>query len=230
MATAERTTKDPYDEAENKVRKNIRKLIVLQSQVMEELRSMPSEARIESTSKGTELLSICSGIENDINELQKVIDAIKAKPEKYNIAVRVLATRQATIDEFRSKIRGVHQRNVASNHHPTSSSHSSLGTSFAQHQLQTQKEMLQQQDLQLNVLNSSASNLHENAVAINVEVTNQNRILLDVNEDLDETQFRLHSLGKQMAIFLDTNNPSLLKLVIILCGIAVLLFMVIILF
>ncbi|KAK1443477.1 hypothetical protein BgAZ_203530 [Babesia gibsoni] len=226
MADAEGARRDPYDEAENKVRKNIRKVIVLQSQVLEELRSSGSNCTIESTSKGPELLKVCSGIESDIVELQKVIDAIKNKPEKYRISTKVVDARQSTINEFRSKIKGVRERNNAAQNKPSSS----YGASLAQYQLKNQREILEQQDVQLNALNSSASNLHDNAMAINVELTNQNRMLMGVDESFDETQFRLHSLGKRMAIFLDTNNPSLLKLVIILSSIAMFLLLFIILF
>lgn len=226
MTIAEEAPKDPYDEAENKVRKNIRKLIVLQSQVLEELRSLPPNSQIESTKKGTELLTVCSGIERDIGELQKVIDTIKTKPDKYRISTKIIAARQVTIDEFKSKIRGVRERNGTAQPRVPNT----LNTSLAQHKLQTQKDILNQQDVQLSALNSSAHNLHNNAVAINVEVSNQNQMLLDVDGSFDEVQFRVHSLGKRMAIFLDTNNPSLLKLVIVLSTIAILLLLVIIIF
>nr|BAN65082.1 hypothetical protein [Babesia bovis] len=111
MATTDMAMRDPYDEAENTVRKNIRKLILLRSQVLEELRTMPPNTPLTSTSKGSELLNVCSAIERDISELQKVIDTISNNRERYRITKKIIAQRQSNIDEFRSKIKGVHDRN-----------------------------------------------------------------------------------------------------------------------
>ncbi|ORM39352.1 uncharacterized protein BXIN_3064 [Babesia sp. Xinjiang] len=229
MTTSEGLRRDPYDEAENTVRRNIRKLIVLQSQVLEELRTLPPNTSISSTSKGAELLNVCTGVENDIGELQKVIDTIKANKDKYRIPPKVLAARQSTIDEFRSKIKGVHDRNQVATHSSTSASRQ-FGSNLAQHQLQTQKDLLEQQDAHITVLSTSAQNLHANARAINVEVSSQNALLRSVDAGFEETQLRLNALSKRMAVFLDTNNPSLLKLVMTLLMIAIFLLLVIIVF
>ncbi|GIX62961.1 syntaxin-plants SYP6 [Babesia caballi] len=113
MTTADGGRKDPYDEAENTVRKNIRKLIVLQSQALEELRTLPPNTPIAETVKGAEVIAACAAIEGDIGELQKVIDAINGNPQKYRISPRILCARQVTIDEFRSKLKGVKDRNEA---------------------------------------------------------------------------------------------------------------------
>ncbi|GFE54109.1 SNARE protein [Babesia ovis] len=228
MATADGSRRDPYDEAENTVRRNIRKLIMLQSQVLEELRTLPPNTHISLTTKGGELLNVCNGIEKDISELQKVIDTIKSNQAKYRIPSKTINQRQATIDEFRSKIKGVHDRNRQAT--TTATATVSCSSALAQHQLQTQKDLLDQQDVQLTVLNTSAQNLHSNARAINVELTSQNALLDDVNSSFDETQIRLNALGKRMAVFLETNNPSLLRLVITLSVIAIVLLMIIIVF
>lgn len=113
-------------------------------------RSLPPNSQIESTKKGTELLTVCSGIERDIGELQKVIDTIKTKPDKYRISTKIIAARQVTIDEFKSKIRGVRERNGTvgidvicgkwSQAQPRVPN--TLNTSLAQHKLQTQKVSL----------------------------------------------------------------------------------------
>ncbi|CDR94372.1 hypothetical protein, conserved [Babesia bigemina] len=233
MATAEASKRDPYDEAENTVRKNIRRLIVLQSQVMEELSTLPKHTRVCATTKGAELLTVCAGIESDITELQKVIDTIRKNEKKYRISAKVIASRQTTIDEFRSKLKSVRDRNEANDNevaNAASSPPSNLGNSLVEHQLQTQKDLLEQQDVQLSVLTTSAQSLQNNALAINTEVTTQNELLRSVDEGFADTQLRLNAFSKRMAVFLDTNNPSLLRLVIMLFSIAVILLMVIIVF
>ncbi|GBE60465.1 syntaxin-plants SYP6 [Babesia ovata] len=234
MASVDAPRRDPYDEAENTVRKNIRKLIVLQSQVMEELSKLPKHTRVSATTKGAELLTVCAGIESDISELQKVIDTIKRNGEKYRISAKIISSRQNTIDEFKSKLKSVRDRNEANDNaaaNAASSTPSRLGNSLVEHQLQTQKQdLLEQQDVQLSVLTTSAQSLQNNALAINTEVTTQNTLLRSVDEGFTETQLRLNAFSKRMAVFLDTNNPSLLKLVIMLSAIAILLLMVIIVF
>nr|BAN64183.1 hypothetical protein [Babesia bovis] len=228
MATTDMAMRDPYDEAENTVRKNIRKLILLQSQVLEELRTMPPNTPLTSTSKGSELLNVCSAIERDISELQKVIDTISNNRERYRITKKIIAQRQSNIDEFRSKIKGVHDRNRQATT-PDNPQPAICSSSFAQHQLMSQKDMLDQQDAHIIVLNASAQNLHQNARAINVEVTNQNALLSEVGDAFDETNLRLNALTKRMAVFLDTKNPSLLRLVITLFLISIVLLLFIIL-
>ncbi|KAK2196772.1 bifunctional Syntaxin 6 [Babesia duncani] len=223
-ATSSRA-RDPYDEAESKVRKNIRKIIVLQSQAIEELRNAPPNSTLESIAKGRELLTICNGIESDISELQKVIAAIKENPSKYKIPTPVFQAREATIEEFKSKIKGVRDRNALHMAPRLQANPQASGI-----EMQHQQQLMEDQDTQLGVLAGTAASIFDNAKDIHMQVTTHNRMLQDLEGGMTETQAHIGSIAKRMALFLDTNNPSLIRLVLYLCGIAILLLIVIIIF
>ncbi|EKX73946.1 conserved hypothetical protein [Theileria equi strain WA] len=224
MDPLETSQKDPYDEAEAKVRKHIRKAIVLQSQLNTENRD--SSSNVESTAKRTELQTICSRIESDIGELQKVIQAIENNPKRYKISKSLLESRKETIEEFKSKVKGIKSIGNAYGGRPGTS----YSKDYSQAQLQYQQDVISQQDMHIDQLHGSAYNLHTQAMAVNAEIKSQNRLINDIESGMEDTQLQIGTLGKKLARYLDTNNPSLLRLILILCAIASALVVVLLIF
>ncbi|XP_953935.1 uncharacterized protein TA05955 [Theileria annulata] len=216
--------KDPYDEAENKVRKSIRKAILLQSQLYDNTGSLKNDNN-EAVRSGDELASVCSSIENDIGELQKVILAIQQNPNKYKISQTLIDSRQQTINEFKSKLNGIVQHTNEMKFAQTN-----YASDYSNVQLQHQQDVLNQQNYHLNELHGSAQTLHTQAIQFNQEVKSQNILLRDVEEQMTESQLHINTLTRKLSRFLDTDNPSIIRLILTLSIIATILVIVLIVF
>nr|PVC54795.1 hypothetical protein MACL_00003533 [Theileria orientalis] len=228
MSSIDKADKDPYDEAENKVRKSIRKAILLQSQLYDGTGNLVSPGNQESASKNAELSEICNAIESDIGELQKVIHAIHQNPSKYKISKTLLDSRQQTIHEFRSKVNGIR---VHSRQEPTHvNSKNSYGADYSSVQMQHQQDVLNQQNYHLTELHGTAETLHTQAMAFNEEVKSQNRLLHDVEDQMVDSQLHLSTITKKLSRYLDTDHPSVIRLILILSIIVAVLVVVLIVF
>ncbi|EAN34084.1 Syntaxin 6 domain protein [Theileria parva strain Muguga] len=216
--------KDPYDEAENKVRKSIRKAILLQSQLYDSSGALKNDNN-EALRGGDELASVCNSIENDIGELQKVILAIQQNPNKYKISQTLIDSRQQTINEFKSKLNGIVQQTNEKKYVQTN-----YASDYSNVQLQHQQDVLNQQNYHLNELHGSAQTLHTQAIQFNQEVKSQNILLRDVEQQMTESQLHIDTLTRKLSLFLDTDNPSIIRLILTLSVIATILVVVLIVF
>ncbi|UKJ88227.2 hypothetical protein MACJ_000671 [Theileria orientalis] len=228
MNVVDKMDKDPYDEAENKVRKSIRKAILLQSQLYDGTGKFVSPGNQESALKNAELSDICNAIESDIGELQKVIHTIHQNPNKYKISKTLLDSRQQTIHEFRSKVNGirVHSRQEST----YVNNKNSYGADYSNVQMQHQQDVLNQQNYHLTELHGTAETLHTQAVAFNEEVKSQNRLLHDVEDQMADSQLHLSTITKKLSRYLDTDHPSVIRLILILSIIIAVLVVVLIVF
>ncbi|UKK00633.2 hypothetical protein MACK_000707 [Theileria orientalis] len=238
MNSIDKMDKDPYDEAENKVRKSIRKAILLQSQLYDGTGKLVSPANQESVSKNAELSEICNAIESDIGELQKVIHTIHQNPDKYKISKTLLDSRQQTIHEFRSKVNGirVHSRQVTAHLNKCYqestyvNNKNSYGADYSNVQMQHQQDVLNQQNYHLTELHGTAETLHTQAIAFNEEVKSQNRLLHDVEDQMVDSQLHLSTITKKLSRYLDTDHPSVIRLILILSIIIAVLVVILIVF
>ncbi|XP_058515643.1 uncharacterized protein LOC131479013 [Ochotona princeps] len=88
--------------------------------------------------------------------------------------------------------------------------------------------LLRQQDYQLQELSQSAERLHETACTINRELEDQQRMLDELDENLDQQAAQMNFLLRRMGRVLKTNNVRQLCLILWLSGLALLLFLLLI--
>lgn len=99
---------------------------------------------------------------------------------------------------------------------------------FLDRQRQQQTQLRAQQDEDLEMLSLSAQRLGNTAQIINVELKEQQKMLEELDEDIDKEAEKLNFVMKQMGKLLKTSDSKQLCLIIGLsCLVAVLLFLVI---
>lgn len=99
---------------------------------------------------------------------------------------------------------------------------------FLDRQRQQQTQLRAQQDEDLEMLSQSALRLNNTAQIINVELKEQQKMLEELDEDIDKEAEKLNFVMKRMGKLLKTSDSKQLCLIIGLsCLVAVLLFLVI---
>eukprot|EP00434_Breviolum_minutum_P026455 symbB.v1.2.023389.t1/scaffold2138.1/size88104/1 len=99
---------------------------------------------------------------------------------------------------------------------------------FLDRQRQQQTQLRAQQDEDLEMLSLSAQRLGNTAQIINVELKEQQKMLEELDEDIDKEAEKLNFVMKRMGKLLKTSDSKQLCLIIGLsCLVAVLLFLVI---
>ncbi|BAM39336.1 uncharacterized protein TOT_010000794 [Theileria orientalis strain Shintoku] len=96
--------------------------------------------------------------------------------------------------------------------------------------MQHQQDVLNQQNYHLTELHGTAETLHTQAMAFNEEVKSQNRLLHDVEDQMVDSQLHLSTITKKLSRYLDTDHPSVIRLILILSIIVAVLVVVLIVF
>merc|ERR1712217_999576 len=95
--------------------------------------------------------------------------------------------------------------------------------SFLRNQEQQQMQIIQQQDTALEELSKSAHRLGDTARTINVELQEQQKMLAELDEDIDKETEKLNFVMKRMGRLLKTSDHKQLCLIIGLSILAVVL-------
>merc|ERR550525_767208 len=95
-------------------------------------------------------------------------------------------------------------------------------------QRQEQAQLIAQQDQDLTLLSQSAQRLNETARAINTELQDQQKMLEQLDEDIDKETEKLNFVMKRMGRLLKTSDNKQLCLIIGLFVLAVVLIFLVI--
>ena len=93
-----------------------------------------------------------------------------------------------------------------------------------------QNKIIQEQDEQLDEIESTVKRIKENAKLINKTIDDQKVYIQEMNEGMDQTQQKMGTAMKKIGEFLQTQNQSQIKLFLSLLCISIILFMVILVF
>jgi chromosome segregation ATPase len=96
-------------------------------------------------------------------------------------------------------------------------------TSFVRNQQQQTKEMIGNQDIQLNSLGQAVDRLEGMGRTINTELKEQNRLLEDLDNDLDEAGEKMNFVMAKLSKLLKTKDGCQIWTIVILAVILVIL-------
>jgi len=99
---------------------------------------------------------------------------------------------------------------------------------FLQRQRQEQQQIIRQQDDALDELGKSAQRLNQVATTINIELQDQQKMLQELDEDIEKETEKLNYVMKRMGKLLKTSDNKQLCLIIALMVLAVLLLFLVI--
>ena len=93
-----------------------------------------------------------------------------------------------------------------------------------------QEEIIKEQDEQLNEIESSVKRIKQNAQLINRTIDDQKVYIQEMNDGMDQTQKKMGTAMKKIGEFLQTQNQSQIKLFLTLLCVAIVMFLILLLF
>ena len=91
-------------------------------------------------------------------------------------------------------------------------------------------EIIKEQDEQLNEIESSVKRIKQNAKLINQTIDDQKVYIQEMNDGMDQTQKKMGTAMKKIGEFLQTQNQSQIKLFLSLLCVAIVMFLILLLF
>ena len=92
------------------------------------------------------------------------------------------------------------------------------------------KELVEEQDEQLEEIGKIAQNLHYHAQDIDLELKKQEKIIGKVSVEMDKAHASLNRVEKQISKLLETNDPSTIQTILALSGVLAILMVVVVVF
>jgi chromosome segregation ATPase len=189
------------------------------------------------------LLEDVDRLEEDLAVIDSSIRVVEANPTRFSLRVGELdnrkqwsAVQHRLCADLRSKLNGpqakakmdADKKKVAASEAEElrrkklaeDSNHSSIGASKQVHQ-----QIVHQQDETLTELARVTDRLGQTALVINTELQDQQRLLTELDRDIDRQQEKMNYVMGKMAKLLKTNDTKQLMMVIILLVISIILFM-----
>ena len=93
-----------------------------------------------------------------------------------------------------------------------------------------QNQIIQEQDEQLDEIESTVKRIKQNAKLINKTIDDQKIYIQEMNEGMDQTQQKMGTAMKKIGEFLQTQNQSQIKLFLTLLCISIVMFMILLIF
>ena len=93
-----------------------------------------------------------------------------------------------------------------------------------------QEEIIKEQDEQLNEIESSVKRIKQNAQLINRTIDDQKVYIQEMNDGMDQTQKKMGAAMNKIGEFLQTQNQSQIKLFLSLLCVAIVMFLILLLF
>eukprot|EP00922_Rhytidocystis_sp_ex-Travisia-forbesii_P005436 GHVS01007938.1.p1 GENE.GHVS01007938.1~~GHVS01007938.1.p1 ORF type:complete len:248 (+),score=43.34 GHVS01007938.1:226-969(+) len=178
-----------------------------------------------------ELVAELRQISFDLEDIKTTVQVVESNPARFNVSQQQLEERKNFLGETQTAVQklqnGVVQRQQAK---PTSTASNRIETrnrQFADSQREQQQLLVQQQDAHLEELAMSADRLHHTAVVINEELEDQQRMLCELDEDIDREAERMNFVMRKMSRLLKTNDTRQLCLIMWLVITAVILFLLV---
>ncbi|PFH37641.1 putative syntaxin 6 protein [Besnoitia besnoiti] len=175
-----------------------------------------------------ELLEELGTIEKTVEAAERHAARFGLSPEEVQQRRAFVTTQRATLQSIQSRVSAALQAQKAAASHASSRVAAEANAAFFHTQQQQHEQLLLQQDSQLQELSQSADRLHETAMMINQELENQQRMLNELDEDIEHQTAQMNFLMRRMAKILKTSNLRQLCLILWLTCIAFLLFVLLI--
>eukprot|EP00931_Biecheleriopsis_adriatica_P004199 TRINITY_DN105903_c0_g1_i1.p1 TRINITY_DN105903_c0_g1~~TRINITY_DN105903_c0_g1_i1.p1 ORF type:complete len:249 (-),score=92.29 TRINITY_DN105903_c0_g1_i1:51-797(-) len=235
---------DPFDVAKDHVEAAVRKVRQMQK---EWHRLLETENTAESSSfkdLEADLRSELTHLGEDLAEVETSIRAVESNREQFPVSDETLAARKdflaashAAVSDVRSSISSTYvqakleddrkrlllkkQRQAEEDQQRHLAQESKA---FLEEQRMLQKQLIAQQEDELDAIGRGAQRLGQVAATINGELASQQQLLEELNQDIDKEMERMDAVTKGMAKLLKTSNKGQIYAV----GGAILLFVILV--
>lgn len=184
---------------------------------------------------GRRLLETIEELLGEVTTIEKTVEAAERHAARFGLAPEEVQQRRAFVvaqrdilKNIQSRISNALQAQSAAASQASSRVAAEANAAFFHSQQQQHQQLLLQQDSQLEELSQSADRLHETALMINRELEDQQRMLNELDEDIEHQSAQMNFLMRRMAKILKTSSMRQLCLILWLSCIALLLFVLLI--
>ncbi|CRH01401.1 SNARE protein, putative [Plasmodium relictum] len=204
---------DPFYEAKHEVDMSINKL----QNLYNKWNNLPDKNSSLAKEKYTLIKEEIKYLNEDINDLNNSIDIVKKNLYKFNISSEEIENRTKSLKIIRNILNDI-TNNISYN---TPKYNDNMKIDY-------DNVILKRQDNDLEELAESAERLHHAAVTINTELKDQQKLLDELENEMDNSNEKMNFVTKKISDYLKTNNPKALSLILYLSMIAFILLLVLI--
>ncbi|EUD71397.1 syntaxin-plants SYP6 [Plasmodium vinckei petteri] len=148
-------------------------------------------------------------LNKDVDDLENSIDVVKKNTHKFNISTEEIENRTKSLKNIRSILNDVESdltNTVLSPNNYMMDDYNNIA--------------INKQNDDLEELAESAERLHNAAITINTELKDQQRLLDELESEMDNSNEKMNFVTKKISDYLQTNNPKILSLILYLTGIS----------
>mmetsp|Transcript_10675 Transcript_10675/g.26142 ORF Transcript_10675/g.26142 Transcript_10675/m.26142 type:complete len:278 (-) Transcript_10675:238-1071(-) len=246
---------DPFYVAKEEIESGLRSVQQLFNKFREETRNPAASSASSSGKLGNEILSEIKQLQYDLQDVETTIGIVEANPGKFRVDQRELQGRkqflqqtERSLKELTSSVQGEIRRIASSGGGAGSSSASSssrgpqsVGNTrhqrpgggrelddFVAQGTQNQRQLVKEQDEQLAELSKCTERLNQTAQVINTELKEQERMLTELDEDIDRETEKMSFVMRRLGILMQSSDRSQLWTILILFCIFMFLLMLVI--
>ncbi|VTZ70145.1 syntaxin-6, putative [Plasmodium chabaudi chabaudi] len=204
---------DPFYEAEREVHISVKKLQHMYSN----WNSLPDKNSILAKEKYYLMKDEIKYLNKDVDDLENSIDVVKKNTHKFNISTEEIENRTKSLKNIRAILNDV------------ASDLTNTVLSPNNYMMDDYNNMaINKQNDDLEELAESAERLHNAAITINTELKDQQRLLDELESEMDNSNEKMNFVTKKISDYLQTNNPKILSLILYLTGISIFLLFVLV--
>jgi len=230
-------TDDPYYTARDEVQRNIKKTKEMMQEWQVKLTSENTAKSKQFQDLHADLQGEIQSLQYDLQDIADSIDMVEKNRVRFKLDDREINSRKGWLRDSRSAVQQLadavnsgkakakiesDQRQLFSGQKASASSGSSddrrkavqENDNFMSNQRQEQAQIMAQQEDHLDELAKSARRLGENARVINVELQDQQRMLEQLEDDIDKESEKLNFVMKRIGKLMKTNDNKQICMII----------------
>lgn len=192
---------DPFHEAKHEVDISVQKLQSLYNNWS----SIPDKNSILAKEKYSRIKEEIKYLNEDLDDLDNSVNVVKKNLFKFNISNEELENRESSLKNIRTVL-----NDIANN--VTYKILNYSGDMKGEYDA----VVLKRQDNDLDELAESAERLHNAAITINTELKDQQKLLDELENEMDYSNEKMNFVTKKISDYLKTNNPKILSLIVYL--------------
>ncbi|SPJ12889.1 SNARE protein, putative [Plasmodium sp. DRC-Itaito] len=204
---------DPFYEAKQEVDISVNKLQSLYNN----WNNIPDKSSLSAREKYNLIKEEIKYLNEDLNDLDNSVNIVKKNSYKFNISSQEIQERTQSLRIIRNLLNEITNNinnNVLSYNNNPNNDYNSV--------------ILKRQDNDLEELAESAERLHHAAITINTELKDQQKLLDELENEMDISNEKINFVTKKISHYLKTKNPKILSLIFYLSMISLVLFFILI--
>eukprot|EP00921_Rhytidocystis_pertsovi_P002839 GHVQ01004782.1.p1 GENE.GHVQ01004782.1~~GHVQ01004782.1.p1 ORF type:complete len:237 (-),score=44.52 GHVQ01004782.1:389-1099(-) len=203
---------DPYYVAQDEVTTAVKKARELYQQWRRELDNGAAIKSANVKRLEDDLVSELRQISFDLEDIKTTIQVVEKNPTRFQVPTGELQRRKQFVEDTKKTVRDLQANVVKRQSRPTTSASVRMDArnrDFVDSHSSQQQVLMQQQDEQLEELAMSADRLHQTAVVINEELEDQQRMLSELDENIDREVERMNFVMRRLGRLLKSNGTLL---------------------